>query len=95
MTKKHMIELQNRTGVCTVIEYPNRIIVHLDFSIYGVCDDDVALADWLLSIFERYQEGKRPICFDNPLSRDAALAATLGKATLAALLIAWGDEVTA
>jgi hypothetical protein len=91
-TKKHVIELPDRAAVCTVAEHSNRIIVNLQFSKYGVLDSDVELANWLASIFERYRKDKRPIAFDNALPRDAALAATLGKTALAALLIAWRGD---
>jgi hypothetical protein len=94
-TKKHVIELPERSAVCTVTEHANQIIVTLEFSRYGVLDNDVELADWLGSIFEPYGKDKRPIAFDNPLSCDAALAATLRKPALAALLIAWGGEFSA
>jgi hypothetical protein len=93
--KRHVFESPERTAICIITEQPNRVTVRLEFSKIGAFDSDVQLSDWLTQIFERYQKGKRPIGFDNNLSRDAALAATLGKPILAALLIAWGEEVTA
>jgi hypothetical protein len=91
-TKKHVLELPERTVVCTVSEQPNRVVVHLEFSRVGAFDSDIQLANWLTQILERYQKGRRPIGFDNDLSRDAALVATLGKPILAALFIAWGEQ---
>jgi hypothetical protein len=94
-TKKHVLDLPERTVICMITEQPNRVTFRFKFSKIGAFDSDVQLADWFAGIFERYQKSKRPIGFDNDLSPDAALAATLGKPTLAALLIAWGDEVPA
>jgi hypothetical protein len=90
-TKRHVIKLPERTAVCIVSEQPNRVTVRLEFSRVGAFDSDIQLANWLTAIFERLGK-RRPIGFDNALTRDAALAATLGKPTMAALFIAWGDQ---
>jgi hypothetical protein len=91
-TKNHVIELPGRTATCTISEHSNRVIVHLEFSKTGVLSDDDKLVEWLTSVFEPYRRDKRAITFDNALPRDAALAATMKKPALAAILLAWGDE---
>ena len=92
-TEKHVIKLPERTGICEIVEHPERIIVKLHFSKTGDFDDGTEIALWVLSILEAYDNDPRPVEIGNFLLADAALAASKGKMKLAALLVAMGQNV--
>jgi hypothetical protein len=92
-TEKHVIELPERTGVLTVTEHSDRIVVTAHFTKAGDLGDGGELGLWLLSIFETLEKRGLPITLGNYLveGSDAAFAVSLGKLKMAIALIATGN----
>jgi hypothetical protein len=71
----HRIESPTLSGICTMIEQPNRIVFRLRWK-DGEPDTDVdadAVVEWLLPITMRYKDDPRPILIDGIVcAEDAA-----------------------
>ena len=73
-----------------ITEEPNRIFVRLRFDKYGDFGDDKEISNWMLPLFERYDNDHRPIVMDNPSSGQTA--AIFGDESHALMVVQDGNQ---
>lgn len=72
MVQTHVIKLPKRTGILTITQEPDRILVKLTFDRYGFFGDEEAIKEWLGPLFEQYDNDKRPLVMKNPTTGEIA-----------------------
>lgn len=72
MIKTHVIKLPERSGIVTVDEQKDKILVKIRFDKYGDFGDVPQLMKWLEPIFMAFEEDPRPIEMDNPTTGEQA-----------------------
>ena len=67
---KHLFQIQlpQRSASLEIIETISEVYVNLWFSKYGDFNDLQLVTDWMLPIFSRYENDKRPVVVTSPSS---------------------------
>jgi hypothetical protein len=66
MTREHRIVTSCRTGLLTVTEHADRIVLRLTFDRYGELGDEAEIARQLAPLLAAFDRDPRPLDFESP-----------------------------
>ncbi len=73
----HVLDLPTRKGKVDISEQPDHVLVTVTFDKVGEdFGDGAQIREWLLSIFKKYENDKRPVLLNNASTGEQVLILT-------------------